>query len=231
MTNPKKKNPNNQSHAQEISSLKNQLKELRETIANLEKNNTLMEAKLEKIETEQAITKTVSNKLAIEVDRLHQYTRRSNVIIRHVPLPENESVELVEEKVREIISKELQLPNIVAEIDKAHRVGKINIQNNKKSQNIIVRFKSHSARYSVYNKRKLLKNKKIGANLTPHRSQLLQEAITVMESLEKEDGQFVFSDLHGDLKLRVKEAYDGRHYFSFSSIETLHELLSNLGLA
>ena len=74
-----------------------------------------------------------------------------------------------------MIKNELNLPVLLPEVDKAHRVGKVKM-NGKKSQDIIIRFKSHSARYEVFSKRKSLRNKKARANLTPRREQLLYEA-------------------------------------------------------
>ena len=66
-------------------------------------------------------------------------------------------------------------------------------------QDVIVRFKSHHARYRVYNERKKAKNIKIGANLTKRRGKLLFDASNVVKSIDKVD--FCFSNIHGDLEL------------------------------
>ena len=44
-------------------------------------------------------------------------------------------------------------PDVISEIDKLHRVGKIKDKNGKQSQDIIVKLKSHSTRYNVYTER------------------------------------------------------------------------------
>ena len=72
----------------------------------------------------------------------------------------NETSEQVNKKVIKIITDDLKLLNIADDVDKLHHVGKIKQRNWKKTQDIIVRFKSHASRYLVYNERKK-DNKKI----------------------------------------------------------------------
>ena len=91
---------------------------------NLEKKNDSLEKRVEELETSKVISENVSKQLANEVDRLSQYTRRSNVIVRNVFLSENESNEQINKKVVKIIKDELNLPNVVDDVDKLHRVGK-----------------------------------------------------------------------------------------------------------
>ena len=87
-----------------------------------------------------------------------------------------------------MIKNELNLRDLLSEVDKAHRVWKVKEMNGKESQDIIIRFKSHSARYEVYSKRKSLRNKKAQANLKTRRGKV--------EKLDKV--AFVYSDIHGD---------------------------------
>ena len=204
---------------------------LQSRITKLEAENSALQKRLIKVEELQGVTSNVNSILSKEVDSLSQYHRRSNVIIRGMHLPEVETEHDVKEKVETIILKEMKLPAHVSnDIDKAHRVGKIINKDGKKLQNIIVRFKSHSARYAVYKKRKAVKNKKISPNLTPHRSKLLLEAIDMCESIEKNDWGFAFANQHGDLQIRLSEPFEGKHFFSFDSRETLAELLEKVGL-
>ena len=91
-------------------------------------------------------------------------------------------VKQVEEKVKKIIKNELNLPALLPE---AHRVGKVKEMNGKKSQDIIIHFKSHSARYEVFSKRKSLRNKKAHANLTQSIGKLLYKAKLLVEKLDK----------------------------------------------
>ena len=57
------------------------------------------------------------------------------------------------------------LPEAAKEVDKALGAKKdINACNGKKHQNVIVRFKTHAARYKVFNRRKSLRNISISPN-------------------------------------------------------------------
>ena len=99
------------------------------------------------LEEKQAVLSHVNGVLSQEVDRLNQYTRRSNIVLRNVFVPENETVEQVEKEVKDVITK-MGLPEVIPDFDKAHILGKLKSLNGKKHQDVIVRFKSHSARYS-----------------------------------------------------------------------------------
>ena len=56
-------------------------------------------------------------------------------------------------KMIKLIGKDLNLPHLVNEIDKLHRVGNVREMNGKKSMDIIIKFKSHAARYDVFNEK------------------------------------------------------------------------------
>ena len=43
------------------------------------------------------------------------------------------------------------IPDIIGDFDKAHRIGKVKIINGKKHQDIVIKFKSHAARYKFFN--------------------------------------------------------------------------------
>ena len=51
-----------------------------------------------------------------------------------------------------MIRSELNIPNVLPEVDKEHSVGKVKKQNDKKTQDIIVCFENHLARYEVFSK-------------------------------------------------------------------------------
>ena len=194
----------------------------------VEKNNSL-EARVIQLEEKQAVTSHVNDLLNKEVDRLNQYTRRSNIVFRNVFVPENETIEKVEENVRNMIGK-MGLPeDVVKDLDKAHRLGAVKQINGKKHQDVIARFKSHSARYKVFSKRKSLRNIRISPNLTKSRSKTLHEAVELTKNIEEEWG-FVFANQHGDLLIRLNEKYQGKNYYPFDSIEQLNTQLREVGL-
>ena len=143
-------------------------------------------------------------------------------------LPEQESNEDVEKDIHKMLRNDLKLPAMINEIDKLHRVGKVKERNGKKVQDVIIRFKSHYARYKVYNERKKAKNIKIHANLTKKRGKLLFEASDATKEIERVD--FCYSNIHGDLNLRLVDPFNGRSSFAFKSMGELNDLLIKMDL-
>ena len=182
------------------------------------------------MEEKQVVSSHVNSLLSKEVDRLSQYTRRSNLVLRNVFAPEKESVEQVEEKVKDVIGKMGLSDNVLNDFDKAHRLGKIKQINGKNVQDVIVRFKSHSSRYEVFRKRKAARNIKISPNLTKARGKLLHDAVALADTIEKNDWGFVFANMHGDILLRLKDKHKGKHYHPFDSMESLTSQLTEIGL-
>ena len=132
------------------SDLKKQIETMEARIKALETANQSLEKKVEHLESRVVISERVSEQLTTELDRLDQYHRRSNIIIKNVFLPENESDDDVKKVVTKIVKNDIVKPELLSSVDKHHRIGKIKEVNGKKMQNIIACFKSHSARYSVY---------------------------------------------------------------------------------
>ena len=137
-----------------VDDLKKQLAKMENKVHNPEVKNKTLEEKVERLESKVVISEIVSKRLENELDRLNQYHRRSNIIIKNVFPPEKETNVDVTIKVTNILSNDLNLPDVIGEIDKLHRVGKIKDRNGKQNQDRIVKFKSHSARYKVYKERK-----------------------------------------------------------------------------
>ena len=159
---------------------------------------------------------------------IDQYQRRSNIVLKFADLPDDNTNEMDKTLVKNLIEKELKMQNTVSSIDKLHRIGKVHEGNGgKKTQDIIVRFKSHHSRYSVINKRKDAKSVKIRPHLTKNRSDVLFEAIDFVKDIEKID--FWFANVHGDLIVRLKEAINGRQLFTFDSMKSLKTLLKKKG--
>ena len=213
----------------------NQLKTLKDKVSNLEKRlieleskNKTLEDKVTTLESENTISKHVTTKLSNELDRLDQYHRRSNVVISNVLKLESENNEDVKAKVHEIIKNELDLPSAVADIDKLHRIGKVRETNGKKTQDIIIRFRSHRTRYEVYEKRKSSRNIKIKPNLTKKRQTLKYEASQLTENNSMIN--FVYADIHGDIKVRLNNIFRGKYAHNFNSIEELEELLDKINI-
>ena len=190
--------------------------------------NAALEAKVLILEDRVAVSENVSSKLSSELDRLDQYHRRSNIIIKDAFLPEKETIEEVKNTVVEIISQDLKLPEMAKSIDKLHRIGKVLTKNGKKQQDIIVRFKTHHSRYSIYKEWKMAKNVRISPYLTKKRVGILKEASSLVEKLDMVD--FVFANIHGDLNLRLVEPFHEKQYFQFSTVDELTTLLNSMDI-
>ena len=225
---PSQSNKNkNKNKSENVAHLNNEIKKLHERIDDVEKRNLELEDRVTTLESINIVSSRVTEELKKEIDRLDQYGRRSNIIIKHVPLKENESTSEVATIVGNFLSKELSLPNAMKDVDKLHRVGKPKSHNGSKQQNIIVRFKTHYTRYKVYNARKKAKKFKICPNLTKARGDILYNAIVSTNDVEGID--FVYADIHGDLKIRLKEEFEGNFVYHFDSMEKLDELLAKFG--
>ena len=129
--------------------MKKKIDAMETRIKKLETANTTLEKKVEGLESRVIISERVSEQLSLEVDRLDQYHRRPNVIVRNMLLPETETNADVENKVHDIMKNEIKLPEIVNSIDKLHRTGKVKEKNGKKMQDVIIRLNASCKVYSV----------------------------------------------------------------------------------
>ena len=223
-----KKGSQSNSDHQLIQLLKDKLEKVEKRIEEVEKKNKILEEKVVILESEKAINHNVTRLLSDEVDRLDQY-HRSNLIISNVIKPEHESQEQVNYKVNEIIQRDLNLPDVIPQIDKLHRVGKVRERNGKQTQDIIVRFRTHAARYQVYDKRKQSTNNiKIRPNLTKRRDQLRYEATELVK--ENEQVNFIYSDAHGDIKIRLNNQFKCKYVHKINSLEELKDILEKINV-
>ena len=222
---------------QEINLLKNRLKSLEGTNKDLVKKNEDFEKRIVELESFRQASSHVTDCLKEENDRLReqldsvdQYGRRANIIIKHMPCSDTERDNPGElhEKVSQFLTKDLKLPHAPKDIDKLHRTGKPKTYNGTKQQNIIVRFKTHATRYSVYRKRNETKKYKVCPNLTRLREKTLYDAEAVVADIP--DVNFVYADIHGDMKVRFKNKMEDREAYKFDSIKHLIELLKRFKL-
>ena len=135
----------------------------------------------------------------------------------------NETNEAVENRVKELIVKSGN-GDLADDVDKIHPVGQIK----NKRQEVIIKFKSHSNRYKFFNRRKNLpKDYRIQPALTKYRERLLFKAQKLIEGIPCVD--FVFADINGDTKVRLKEADGkGRYVFPFYSLEELAVIIGGV---
>ena len=112
------------------------------------------------------------------------------------------------------------------QIDKCHRIGPINTKDG--TQSTIVRFKTHSFREAVYLKRrKCNKKQKIKLSLTQRRRKTLTYAYNNADKLPEID--FFSADIHGNLKIRLKNPINNKFVYSFRDKRELLNLFEKFG--
>ena len=94
-----------------------------------------------------------------------------------------------------------------------------------------MRFKSHAAKESFYKERKTIETTaKIRPSLAPERKRLLNESISYINEVYADSNMenppdFVYADVHGNLKLKMSKKTKKGFFFNFNSIEQLRFLI------
>ena len=113
----------------------------------------------------------------------------------------------------------------LADIDKFHRNGP-RFDN---QQDLLIRFKSHSAKENFYRARKTIKRRgvKVQPSLSAETKSLLNDAKDLVSNYEGFEDlinppNFVMADLHGNLWIKFKEqTKDNKMFYKFDSLEKL----------
>ena len=166
--------------------------------------------------------KLSNGRLLSKVNDIEQYGRRLCLRIEDIPVVEEETAEVVLDKVRSLINEaQIEIPDSV--IDRAHRIGPVRKDSdNNKTPSIIVRFSTFRHRTRLYRARKTLKSARVRLDLTKIRYKLLGDARMMVEKNPKVN--FVYADINFRLRLRPMKGDD----ISFESMEELDEIISNL---
>ena len=216
-------------------------------LASLESTNSAQEAqiramsaRIKTLEEQQyrtigimAIKDRVSELLGKRINQLEQYTRRYSVVVKGIEKPQNETMDQLKEKISGLI--QVSGSGVTFnDVDKCHRNGQIKDN----EQEVIVRFKSHTAKESFYEKRKEIPNKsiKIQPSLTAESKSLLEQAREQIADLQhngmKNVPEFVYADVHGTLKVKMslptkvsKNSSWTTMFHRFDSIPSLYEVV------
>lgn len=172
-----------------------------------------------------AVKDRVSELLLARVSKLEQYTRRYSVVVRGIPRPQQrETSESLRTEVDQLVvaAGGDVTPN---DIDKCHRNG----PRKDDQQEVIIRFRSHTAKETFYRNRKKIQNVKVQPSLTPENKSLLEEARNVVEEeIHKESfrnpPEFVYANIHGNLEVKMREPTRGSMFHRFSSLVNLYEI-------
>ena len=165
-----------------------------------------------------------------ELHRLQQYTRRYSVVVAGVEKKRGEKPEDLLKEVESLVGK-VQSTTTMNDVDKFHRNG----PNYDGDQDIIIRFKSHSAKEAFYRKRKSSDdNIKIRPSLSPHNKSLLHAAQAHIKEYEDSYASmsnrpdFVLGNIHGEIQVKFKKDVGKKGmFFGFDSIEELSCLIAN----
>ena len=167
-----------------------------------------------------------------ELSRLEQYTRRYSVVISGVDKTDRrESIEVLRPKVEDIVNK-VTSTTTVADIDKLHRNGPVKGTR----QDIILRFKSHSAKEEFYKARKTLplelKHIRIKPSLSPSQQALLDESRDLLDEYHhggyvgENPPDYVFANVHGVVQVKMKNKSKDGQFITIQNISHLCQVLA-----
>ena len=171
-----------------------------------------------------------------ELYRLQQYTRRYSVVISGIEKTDRrESIEILRPKVEHIVNK-VTSTTTVADIDKLHRNGPVKGTR----QDIILRFKSHSAKEEFYKARKTLpeelKHVRIKPSLSPSQQTLLDESRDLLDEYHhggfvgENPPDFVFANVHGVVQLKMKNKSKDGLFITIQNISHLSQVLAKASM-
>ena len=196
-----------------------------EKISQLEKRISTLEGDLVQTKAHFSVRDHVIEALRGEIHRLQQYTRRYSVTIKGIDKEKDEKPEDLREKVLKLVT-DVNSTTQEPDIDKFHRNGR----RVGKEQDIILRFKSHSAKEVFYKARKNLintrKEVKIRPSLSNNQINLLRDAEAVVEEFNFKEEimnpvDFVFANVHGQTQVKLREDFRGSPFLSFNTIPEL----------
>ena len=212
-------------------------KVIRNLVTSAEEKDVLfrkMEARLHQMEMEHmkiqsllVVKDRVSMLLSNRITQLEQYTRRYSVIIKGIEKGEKkESHDTLKNEVQKLIDN-CDSPTSFQDVDKFHRNG----PRSGKDQDIIIRFKSHTAKEQFYKKRKTINTKgiKVQPSLCGERKKLLAEASDLMKDYPVDSlsnpPEFAHANVHGNLLVKFRDETDDGLFIRFDSLEELREAI------
>ncbi len=198
-------------------------------VFNMEKRIAQLEYEQTRSHSLSVVKDRVAELLAQRITQLEQYTRRYSVIVKGIDKNREEKFPDLKEQIKTLIG-ECDSTTTFDDVDKFHRNG----PREGKKQDIIIRFKSHTAKENFYKKRKSIprvseKVVNVQPSLSSETKILLAEAkemIVTYQSVEHPNPpHFVLADMHGNLLVKMThETRDGL-FLKFGSLDQLRSLL------
>ena len=208
------------SHEELIRVLEKDLTHCDQEVVTLQEKLSTLQGKFTMLESELKISQHVTQTLSVKLDDTNQYSRRNCLILNNIKAERTD----LKNYVQKIITEDLGLPNASVDIDRIHRIGPIDAEN--QTQPTIVKFKSFTERTNVYKARSKTRKMKVSLNLTNRRSNLLKTAREMSESYPNIN--FIFVDENCQLKIRLHEKVKGKLIHSFNTLQDLAQILGLL---
>ncbi len=187
----------------EIDDLKKKLHDLQQDIDNLKSENVRRKREIERLEYTNSKKQTTIDDLKIKLDELEQERHQQSVQIVGLPENKNETDDI--KQLTKVFKEKAGVKMKPSEVVEMKRLGK---RSDKKTRNIIVKFKDQETRQKIYKERKKLittgsPNKSVYVNdsLTQHRQQLLYAA----RQLVKQRKIYAAWSQAGNILVRKKE--------------------------
>ena len=200
-----------------------------------------LEGRITQNDSYRYIQARVNDLLSKRLEDLEQYTRRYSVVVSGLDRKRDETHESLKMEVEKILEQAGSTTSM-QDVDKFHRNG----PRKGSDQELIIRFKSHSAKEVLYKNRKIVQDKKkedqkyfkIKPSLCPKRKATLLQAQNIVEtfknpppthpnSMQKKPNppEFVFADVHGNLLVKMSERTEKGLFFKFKTTQELNEIL------
>ena len=176
-----------------------------------------------------AVQRNVSTLLANRVAQLEQYSRRHSVIVSGIERKVGENNDSLRAEVNSLLQEAGSTAKI-EDVDKLHRNG----PRQGGRQDLIVKFKTHSAKEAFYKSRKSITSREVWVkpSLSSHNTSLLKEAKDFIKPFigntrtYENPPEFVFANVHGDLQVKMAKETDGSMFHSFNSMQKLFEIIN-----
>ena len=155
------------------------------------------------------------------LNKTRQFMRRPCITIAGLPKPRDESRDGLKKEIHSMIAR-TNGKITEADVDKFHRDG----PRDGSKQDIILRFKSHTAKEVFYSSRKEItgtnKLLKIRPSLTDMTKELLHESNDAIENFKNlvNPPEFVLPDVHGQVMVKMKQRSRLGLFVHFRNMET-----------
>ena len=225
----------------EVNSLKKIVADQQELILSLqlrmdEKDNelrllkNLVEFNNDKTTALLCVKDRVCEELQLQLDKLHQFTRRPCVTISGIPKQRGEKKEQLQVEIEKIVAAN-EADVTMRDIDKFHRNGPVDGN----EQDVIMRFNSHTAKEMFYKKRKSVNigyPVYIKPNLCDNVSDELSRAKRFLKNYDPRQcmaqanpPEFVMADVWGNLLLKMKHRSTRGLFVPFMKASELPSLI------